>query len=1159
MKTDNTDDLSQLDQLNNKIILNVLKKRYEKDVIYTNCGDILIALNPCKDLPIFGETEHSQYDWVNFADVPAPHVFHTAARAFRRMRESETDQVIIVSGESGAGKTESTKFMVKHFVHMCRSDNKELHQKIIKVNPLLEAFGNAKTHMNHNSSRFAKYLELSFSETWDLTGVIIRDYMLEKSRVVHRSANEGNFHAFYSLFHGASKETLKDLSLEKHVSSYRIMQSDPDSLIAEARYKEMYKEQNKVLQQIETDPQVVDALLAAVIHLTEIKFTESSTVAGAADLTDLEQVVYASELLSLKAEDLVEALLSTKMTIRGDEIRRNKGPQQAAEGRDALAKMLYERTFQWLVRQINADLHPNRKGFGQLLSTSILDIAGFEMLPVNSLEQLCINIVNERLQNFMNERLFRFELQTYTDEGIDVGNVAFENNDVLIAFLTKPHNSVLAILDEQSTLQQGSEIAFVRQLTEKYKDSGIYIPPIADRPEFTVRHFAGKVTYNAAGFIEKNRDLLSTELKDCMKSSQDEFISDLFTVKRGPTGTISATVYNYGKSRREMAVRVLPTGASKREQKVTDLRKSLSCFFKKKLEAPSGVIGLQQIASSKQHKTVVSHFKSSLLQLLDKMSRAEHLFVRCLKPNEDLRQNDFTDDVVSEQLKYNGISEMAKIRRMGFTYRRTYEEFVSRYTDIWPDTIKVQENCHKAAATDILKSGIIPAELQKDCKLGKTKVFMKERLVTWIEGVLYGVQKKKEEEKRRKEEEERKKKEEEERLRRLEVERLNREQMEKRKREEEERRKREEEERRKREEEERRKQVDVERLKKEDELKKAKEEKEAEQTSQETDSSIKPLERKEKKKGVSFQSIKESVNHTFRRSSSSSKSTSIDTSDTMTEQQTTLIPKNWSKGELIGSGGFGTVYKVVDAETKQEQFAVKQIAFCRSNETRKVLDSLKKDVTMLRSLEHVRIAKYYGSAEENDVFYIFIEYAQNRSLEDFIKGKGPLEDSQALKFIKEILEGLVFLHASEIVHRDLKASNILLDGEMHTKLCDIVLSTTLESHTFASRGCTTSVGSSFWASPEVVKGEKYNVKTDIWSLGCTIIELLTAQRPWYPYPPYTALLRIGCDLSPLEAARQEFTLSDDMKNFIDPMFQIDKKKRPSAQDLMSNALCNRFG
>ncbi|KAK3602473.1 hypothetical protein CHS0354_040540 [Potamilus streckersoni] len=1113
MTTENTDDLSQLEQLDNTIILKVLKSRYERDIIYTNCGDILIALNPCKELPIFGENQHNRYDWQNFSEIPAPHVFHSAARAFRRMRESKTDQVIIVTGESGAGKTESTKFMVKHFVHMCQSDNKELHEKIIKVNPLLEAFGNAKTHMNHNSSRFAKYLELSFSETWDLTGVIIRDYMLEKSRVVHRSTKEGNFHAFYSLLHGAPKETLKALSLDKPINSYRIMQSDPDSLIAEARYKEMYKQQNKVLQQIETNPHVVDSLLAAVIHLTEITFVESSAVAGASELSDLEPAVYASELLSVKVEDLIEALVSSKMAIRGDEVRRNKGPQQAAEGRDALAKMLYERTFQWLVRQINLDLHPNRRGFGQALSTSILDIAGFEKLPVNSLEQLCINIVNERLQNFMNERLFQFELQAYTDEGIDIVDVAFENNDVLISFLTKPRNSVLAILDEQSTLQHGSDIAFVRLLTELYKDSGIYIPPVTNRPEFTVRHFAGKVTYDASCFLEKNRDLLNPELKECMKSSQDDFISDLFTVKRGPTGTISSTVHNYGKSRREMGVPTLPAGASKREQQLADLRKSLAAFFKRKEQATTGVTGLQQITTNKQHKTIVSHFRSSLLQLLDRISRAEHFFVRCLKPNEDLKQSDFTDDIVTEQLKYNGISQMAKIRKMGFTYRRTHAEFVLRYSDVSPDTIQVQENRYREAATNLLKTEVIPSELQKDFRLGKTKVFMKESLVSWLEGVLYEVHKKKEEEKRREEERNRK--------------------------EEEERKKREEEESKRKEEEER-KIKEEECKRKEEEERKKKEDEESDKTGE--------------KKKVTIQSKLKQVKNSVRQSLrlSSSKSNAAEDHEAIGEHQSIQIPKNWKIGELIGSGGFGIVYKVLDAGTQEEQFAVKQIAFCRSKQVAKVIGTLKTDIKIFESLRHERIAKYYGWADENCVFSIFFEYAQNRSVDNYLKSKGVLEDSNAMGLVRQVLEGLAFLHARGIVHGDLKASNILLDKDMNTKLCDIGLSTTLETHTFASRGCTTSVGSSFWSSPEVVKGEQSNVKMDIWSLGCTSIELVTAQRPWYPHPPYTALLRIGCGLSPLGDAFEQFSITDVMKDFLDPMFQVDATKRPSANDLLSH-------
>ncbi|KAL3836221.1 hypothetical protein ACJMK2_021660 [Sinanodonta woodiana] len=1159
MTAENTDDLSQLEQLDNTITLKVLKTRYEKNIIYTNCGDILIALNPCKELPIFGENEHNTYDWHNFSENPAPHVFNIAARAFRRMRETSTDQVIIVSGESGAGKTESTKFMVKHFVHMCQSDNKELHEKIIKVNPLLEAFGNAKTNMNPNSSRFAKYLELSFSETWDLTGVIIRDYMLEKSRVVHRSANEGNFHAFYSLLHGATKETLEALSLDKNITSYRIMQSDPDSLIAEARYKDMYREQNRVLQQIQTDPTVVASLLAAVIHLTEVRFVELPKMAGAADVMDLAPIVNASELLSLKAEDLVEALVSTKIKIREEEIRRNKGLQQAAEGRDALAKMLYERTFQWLVRQINADLHPNRRGFGQLLSTSILDIAGFEKLPVNSLEQLCINIVNERLQNFMNERLFRFELQAYTDEGIDVGNVAFENNDLIIAFLTKPRSGVLAVLDEQSTLQQGSDIAFVRLLTGIYKDSGIYIPPVADRPEFTVQHFAGKVLYNAAGFMEKNRDFLNTELKDCIKSSEDDFVRDLFTVKRGPTGTISATVYNYGKSRREMGEPALPDRTPKREQQLADLRKSLSSNLIKNVKSSGMVVGLQQISPSKQHKTVVSYFKSSLLQLLDKISRAEHFFIRCLKPNEDLRQNDFTDDVVSKQLKYNGISEMAKIRKMGFTYRRTHEEFLSRYSIVWPD-VHVQEKSPEAAITEILKSGNMPAELKKDSRLGKTKVFMKERLVTWMEGMLYEVQKK-EEERRIKEDEERK---------RMEEERLRQEEEKRRKLDEERRileedkRRKLDEERRILEEEGKLDQAKKERQSKKAELGKSREEEErgkleekdeepkvnmewqqgmkaelgksrmAAETEPEQ-SRLKLWETSDKKK-VSFQLNSESLIRSFR-------SPPVDDDET----------KNFTTGELIGSGVFGRVYKVVDAGTQDKQLAVKQIAFCKSNEIKKVMESLKKDVTMLRGLEHERIAKYHGWAEDNFLFSIFLEYASNRSVEDYLKSNGALKDNYALGLTRQVLEGLAFLHSRGIVHRDLKASNILLDSDLNIRLCDIGLSTILETHTFASRGCTTSVGSSFWSSPEVIKGKKYDAKTDIWSLGCTIIELSTAQRPWYPHPPYTALLKVGHDVSPLVVAQEQFAISDVMTEFLDPIFQVDKKHRPSVQDLLSHS------
>ncbi|KAL3836174.1 hypothetical protein ACJMK2_021616 [Sinanodonta woodiana] len=765
------DDLSQLPHLDNDTILHTLKRRYEEDNIYTCCGDILIALNPCKEIPeLFSGNKHKEYDWKNFVKHPRPHVFHTAATAFRRMREYKTDQVIIVCGESGAGKTESTKYMVKHFVHMSKSNNRELHEKIIKVNPLLEAFGNAKTTMNHNSSRFAKYLELSFKKDGDLAGVVIRDYMLEKSRVVSRCENEGNFHIFYSLFYGTPTATLKELHLEKPIKDYRILQSDQSLLGNKEKYIKMYKEQLEILQQIHTNPRVMQNMLAAVVHLTEIRFIESSTKADASELEDLEPVVYASDLLGLKPEDVISALISTKITAAGEEVSKNKNPEEAKVGRDALAKALYERMFQWIVRQINDDLHPPADRGGDCQNIGILDIAGFEKLSINSFEQLCINTVNERLQNFMNAKVFKTELLIYKDEGIDVAEITFTNNDALVDFLIKQPHNILATLDEQSKIQYGTDESFVRQLNTSYGQSKFYTQSKSNQPEFTISHFAGQVMYTATGFIEKNRDLLNKELKECMKRSSDEFISDLFKVKKGPTGTISETVYMYRESRRvPHGVQVLPQG-SQQKNRTSDLRRTMNNIIK---EGMSGRQGIRSTAPSKEPRTVVSFFKKSLMELLNKIEHAEQLFVRCLKPNVYLRPGDFTDPVVTDQLRYNGVSEIAKIRKDGFMHRKPYKEFIQRYVDVFAGKKNIDA---KNATIEILRR--FDQEYQRDYKLGINMVFMKDRLVAWMEGklIVYEEQKRKEEEEKerkrqelRKQEEERlrqeRRKQEEERLR----------------------------------------------------------------------------------------------------------------------------------------------------------------------------------------------------------------------------------------------------------------------------------------------------------------------------------------------------------------------------------------------------------
>ncbi|KAL3836165.1 hypothetical protein ACJMK2_021607 [Sinanodonta woodiana] len=620
--------------------------------------------------------------------------------------------------------------MIKQLVRMSENDNKELHETLLKVNILLEAFGNAKTQKNHNSSRFSKYIELTFQKDGDLAGVIIRDYILEKSRVVCRCENEGNFHLFYSLFHGASTETLKELSLDKHIYEYRILQSDQEAFRQKDKYSKMYKEQMRVLKQIHTSPEQIQSLLAVVLHLTEIRFTESSIFPGASDIADLEPLVYASELLGVKAEDLIDALISTKMTVSGEKVRKNKSPAEAAIGRDALAKALYERMFQWIVRQVNMNLHPNKLGVTERHHIGILDIAGFETLEVNSFEQLCINTVNERLQNFMNEQIFSAELKAYKDEGIDVDDVVFKNNDELIDFLTKPRNSVLSHLDEHSRLQQGTDMSFVRQLNDNYMNNELFSRSQSNEVEFAIKHFAGKVLYNTKGFIEKNRDLLNDELEECMKRSTDGFISDLFIVQKNATGTISdirtRTTFHFRKSSRKHGDHTLPKDGVKK-QRLGDLRQSINSLNRQGTSIQSDT---QTVYKTNDNKTVASHLQASLRQLLGKIRTAEQLFVRCLKPNDHLRPDEFTDHVVLEQIKYNGVSEIARIRRMGFTERTYFVDFVKRYGDVWLTQNK--RGCDSRRATmDILTC--INTEYQQDYRLGKTKVFMKERLVAWME------------------------------------------------------------------------------------------------------------------------------------------------------------------------------------------------------------------------------------------------------------------------------------------------------------------------------------------------------------------------------------------------------------------------------------------
>ncbi|XP_033733062.1 uncharacterized protein LOC117322317 [Pecten maximus] len=721
------DDLSQLGNLDNDTIKRALKTRYAKNKIYTNCGDILIAVNPFKDLPIFGKKQHEEYHWKSLKRMPPPHVFYTAARAYRRMQETRTNQVILVEGESGSGKTESTKYMVKHLVSLCPREAGDLHNRIVKINPLLEAFGNAKTTMNNNSSRFAKYLEMTFVTDGHVKGAIVRDYLLEKSRVVDQMDREGNFHIFYCLFAGAPATVLKNLYL-KDANTYRILKGNRELLAGREFYKKMYEEQIEVLKSINLEQQDIDIIhtvLAAILLITQVEFEEPDDPNETLKIKDSTPVSNVAELLNVSYEDLGHALIATKQTYVGETVVKRKSMAQAIDTRDAFAKAMYERLFGWIVRQINMNLHPAKvKSSTGSASIGILDIAGFEKLESNSMEQMCINLINERLQSFTNKNVMDFEISIYKEEGIQIPDIKFQNNDALLQLFMKKTFGLLSLLDEESKLGQGSDEKFVKKLKDNYGTHESFTVSPQGRVEFGIRHFAGQVWYDGSNFVEKNRDMLSADITSCMKNSENPFVSDLFSAKKGPTGTISATVHNIRQSRRGAGAGPRKPPTTQGLRLMADLGKSLKERYGDTLR------GTSQIYNPKDHKTVISYFQSSMNELLKKLQHAEPYYIKCIKPNM-LQQPDTFDEVqVSEQMLYNGISEVAKIRKLGLPVRKRYDDFTKRYRPLYVECRKAKTD---RAGTELLLTKVLPVDMMKGIKFGKSRVFMQEDISIWLE------------------------------------------------------------------------------------------------------------------------------------------------------------------------------------------------------------------------------------------------------------------------------------------------------------------------------------------------------------------------------------------------------------------------------------------
>eukprot|EP00117_Sycon_ciliatum_P034727 scpid4751/ scgid26450/ Myosin-VIIa; Protein crinkled len=660
-------DMIHLGDLNEAGILHNLLKRYNEEKIYTFTGSILVAINPYQIFSIYGQEYIKRYQDKKIGELP-PHVFAIADNAYYFMKRGQRDQCIIISGESGAGKTESTK-LILNFLAATSGQHSWIEQQIIQANPIMEAFGNAKTIRNDNSSRFGKYIDIHFTKAGVIEGAKIQQYLLEKSRIVGQADGERNYHVFYRMISGMTAEEKGKLHLKDAKDFYYLIQGNSLTCDGMDDNKEfaLIKDAMKILTFTDQEQWNIWEQTAAVLHLGNIKFEEMEINNMAACRIINEEVAHlAAKLLQVDGNELVKSLTHRTTFAHGEVIVTPLSAAQALDVRDAFVKGIYGRVFIWIVNKINIVIYkepPSRHE--TYLSIGVLDIFGFENFGVNSFEQLCINYTNENLQQFFVQHIFKLEQQEYDRENISWEHIEFVDNQVCLDLIAVKPMNIIALVDEESRFPKGTDASLLIKLHKQHAEHIYYLKPkSAQNTTFGVRHFAGDVYYESRGFLEKNRDTFSADLIDLLTVSKCAFLASLF-LKEKKMGT----------------------------------------------------------ETRKKSPTLGAQFKTSLDLLMKTLSACQPFFVRCVKPNEFKKAKMFDRELCTRQLRYSGMMETIRIRRAGYPIRHAFQEFVNRYymlkkgLKVSDNSINVIEKCKK-----ILMSTLGEGLWQ----IGKTKVFLKD-------------------------------------------------------------------------------------------------------------------------------------------------------------------------------------------------------------------------------------------------------------------------------------------------------------------------------------------------------------------------------------------------------------------------------------------------
>ncbi|CAN6855831.1 unnamed protein product [Brassica oleracea] len=654
-------DMTTLAYLHEPGVLQNLKSRYHIDEIYTYTGDILIAVNPFKQLAnLYNDHMIEHYKGAPFGSL-MPHPFAVADAAYRQMINEGVSQSILVSGESGAGKTETAKTLMKYLAKMGgravkdHSARRSVEDQVLESNPVLEAFGNAKTVRNNNSSRFGKFVEIQFDQRGRISGAAIKTYLLERSRVCQVSDSERNYHCFYMLC-AAPSEDIKKLKLEDPTTYRYLNQSHCIKLEGMDDSKEYAKTREAMgIVGISLEEQeAIFRVLAAILHLGNIEFTNGEETDSSVP-KDNKSLKIAAELFMCDEQALEDSLCKRVMVTPEETISRCLDPESAAFSRDALAKFVYARLFDWIVNKINNSIgqDPDSKHM-----IGVLDIYGFESFKTNSFEQFCINLTNEKLQHHFNEHVLKMEQDEYKKEEIAWNHIEFPDNREVLQLIEKKPGGIIALLDEACMFPRSTHETFSQKLYETFKTNKHFSKPKLARTDFTVCHYAGDVTYQTQQFLEKNKDYVVAEHQALLGASRCTFIAGLF---------------------------------------------------------PSLV---EDASKQTKFSSVASQFKQQLALLMERLSTTEPRYIRCVKPNNLLKPSIFENQNVLQQLRCGGMMEAIEICRAGYPTRKHFDEFLDRFSVLASSTLDKSFD-EKAACKNLLEAVGL-----RGYQIGKTKVLL---------------------------------------------------------------------------------------------------------------------------------------------------------------------------------------------------------------------------------------------------------------------------------------------------------------------------------------------------------------------------------------------------------------------------------------------------